>query len=96
MEIITNENKAVELFPDVPNMECLCLGVREKLVEMAAWKDFQFKKYLQGKLDEVEDEAFNQKEHYGHIDTATDAKLHLLKEIIDDVFNEETNRKQDK
>lgn len=36
-----NEEKALELFPDQTNMECLCQGVREILVKMAEWKDEQ-------------------------------------------------------
>lgn len=38
-QLISNELKATEMFPDVENMMCLCKGVREKLVEMAEWKD---------------------------------------------------------
>ena len=45
-----NEEKALELFPDQTNMECLCQGVREILVKTAQWKDEQY-------LENVEDDA---------------------------------------
>lgn len=41
---MTNEEKAVELLPNIPTLECLCCDIREKLVEMAEWKDKQFEK----------------------------------------------------
>lgn len=36
---MTNEEKAMELFPNIPTLECLCCDIRKKLVEMAEWKD---------------------------------------------------------
>lgn len=39
---MTNEEKALEMFPDIPSLVCLCKDVREKLVEIADLKDQQF------------------------------------------------------
>lgn len=43
---MTNEEKAMELFPDIPALECLCKDVREKLIEMAEWKNNEMKEEL--------------------------------------------------
>lgn len=50
---MTNEEKAVELFPNIPTLECLCCDIREKLVEMAEWKDEQFEKQKKEFLDKA-------------------------------------------
>lgn len=48
---MTNEEKAKELFPEIPNLELVCKGVQNKLVEMAEWKDQQFKEFLVKKYE---------------------------------------------
>lgn len=50
---MTNEEKAVELLPNIPTLECLCCDIREKLVEMAEWKDKQFEKQKKEFLDKA-------------------------------------------
>lgn len=47
---MTNKEKALKLFPDTPTLECLCKGVRKKLIEMAEWKEQQFRNILKQKL----------------------------------------------
>lgn len=52
---MTNEEKALELFPNIPTLECLCCDIRKKLVEMAEWKDQQFAKYLEERRLDIAD-----------------------------------------
>ena len=48
---MTNEEKAMELFPDMRTLECFCCDIRKKLVEMAEWKDKQFEQQKKEFLD---------------------------------------------
>lgn len=50
---MTNEEKALELFPDMRTLECFCKDARGKLIEMAEWKDKQFEQQKKEFLDKA-------------------------------------------
>lgn len=73
---MTNEEKALEMFPDAPTLELVCAGVREKLVEMAVWKDNQFKEFLEKKFNDERNET----------GVVYGIRAYLLEEIINELF----------
>ena len=81
---MTNEEKALEMFPDTPTLECMCKGVRKRLVEMAEWKDRQFKEYLEKKLVDIRKE--NSCGPYGV--GCNQGAQRAVNEIIDELFGE--------
>lgn len=83
----TNEDKAIELFPDVPNMECLCLGVREKLVEMAEWKDAQIREIIDKEIDRA-NKYFDEHKSKEQM-SASVRVVYLLCEFLGEKFPEE-------
>ena len=84
---MTNEGKAIQIYNDLSHKwDSLHYGyITKALMEMAEWKDNQFKEYLEKKLMDIRKENSCGPHGVGY----NQGKQRIINEIINELFGED-------